>query len=1112
MFNRFTGCIAALTVVVLAAGTMARAQSIEIISELATFSDAVSKQIKISKGKNITVNAQLGITLGDEKDLLQMTFKIGDKARKIDRWFTMDLLTKLAPKACADATGIGIEMMANPGGPWWFRAKINTQDGKEYSHVLSPQQVEGNMRQRLLAFDLFKNKDGQSLPIDQLRNFSLTGSVPANRALIIKRIFLYRTPKRSLDAPVLFTTNMSRNNLFEPGKNVALNFNCPKGFPSQASGLHCQVRDFFDKVIFEHTFKPQDLKASTCVTEYTPDQPGFYDLQAWWVNDKGQHIEKLSCLRTTGSMPDGHGSFAVMPRTLKQSQQRMQRVGNASFLGLHGGHSNLADMLGVSWRLDTQRWIWLEPEGVANRSNGMANWLHKAIENKPTRPNWMNTIVNLGINLNTPKWAKSDTPNIAPGIKSWDLFMNYFKDVIQKSKHFSSSMEHRIYDLSWEINLNKPGSGIHKPIYYPQDVIEIYRRARQVVDANDPNAILMGPCTSALREYSWNLPLFEQGLLSLLDAYHCHGYHAPPPEKAKIPEHFAKLHKAIRQYNNGKDMDIYITELGYRSMFSSEDRQKDHARWHVRVAGILKGEGIRAYLPFYSYDYPPLSDGSWGICYNLDPKLKFGTKKVSPKAAVPALAVFADQTEGLSPVTRLTQLSTDLWGYVYTSDDQTLAMIWSVYRDHRFVLPVGNVQQVTVTNIMGVSHSLPVINGLVTLDVSPSPIYVRGLSSKLYPKGQTIDANLLATLYPGDQKRIALPQDLQKAEILGSYGTLTAQRDATQLVVKVEPNCPAGLLPLRCQVPGQNEVIKWIAIRQPLELVSSNMLVKGDKFVQRIVLRNHAQQTLDTQLRMTLDNQLQAQLAISLPSDSQKQIDVPLKIDHQASPTHTWHSKLQLLSSTLEPVEQNQTFNLLAAHEIGRPKQGKFNNIATWSGKGTSGKTDNAQATFSWNADALTVDIKVNDDVFDQRNSDGIIWRQDSIQLGFDTHPDLKEVYEPLAGIFTKKIGKLAFALTPQGTLAWRHATHNEEQLPLGEITREFKLKIHRNKSTHMTHYHIVIPWQQIGLDKVQAGKSIGISILVNDSDGPKTKRAMYELFSGLTTKLPQNNGRLLLQ
>ncbi|MFG0248932.1 MAG: hypothetical protein ACF8OB_08600, partial [Phycisphaeraceae bacterium JB051] len=837
------------------------------VADVLTFKADDAKAMTIKSGPGVTPSAKFGSTHGSDENVLELSFEISDTVAKNAKWFGLYPNEPLDAQACSQADGLAMSIMAEPAGAWWLQVAIRGTDGHIYKCVLTPQQLAGKMSTRKITFDRFKNKDGQSIPLDKVGKFDITGSVYSNRLLYIKDIYLYANAKRTVDHGAHFHTSSPINNIFEPGKTVTMHFDCPAGLPATDSGLYCEARDYFDQVVFTHTFKAGDLKDKTFTVDYAPQDPGYFQVQAWWVDGNGKKLEDRSCLRTTGSMPDGYGTFAVMPKTIEQNRQRMARVGDDAFLGLHGSHENLDALLGVSWKLKGTRLKWVEPNKPADRPDGYAACVKPMIKKSVPIDPWTKNIVNLGINLNRPKWAISDTPNVAPGIKRWDIYMNFFRDYIQVNKHNAQHMKQRIYDLAWEINLNEPGTGIHKPVYHPEDVVEIYRRARPILDQEDPGAILAGPCCSSpIKNFAWNIPLFEKGLFEFIDAYNCHGYHAPPPEEAKIPQTFDNLCALMKKYNDGKVMDIYITELGYRSMYGSEDRQADHARWHARVAGMLKGERIKAYYPFYSYDYTKVVEGSWGICYNLDPKLKFGPKKVSPKAAVPALAVFADQTEGFLPITRLEPLSDDQWGYVYATPDhkKVMGMLWSVYRQHAFVLPVGDVKQVTVVDIMGRKSTLPAKNGVVKLTLTPSPIYVHGLSPALYPKDQTVSKSLLAEVYPGDQSKVTLPAELKNADIQGVFGDVQVKRHAGQLALKVSGNCPAGLVGVMLKTSNQKPVMRWLAIREPLELVTSKLVVQNGKLTQHVKLHNHAQQSITANVRLLLDQKLQTQQQLTL--------------------------------------------------------------------------------------------------------------------------------------------------------------------------------------------------------------------------------------------------------
>ena len=63
------------------------------------------------------------------------------------------------------------------------------------------------------------------------------------------------------------------------------------------------------------------------------------------------------------------------------------------------------------------------------------------------------------------------------------------------------------------------------------------------------------------------------------------------------------------------------------------------------TAVILKGEGVRVFLPFFGMDYDPLA---FGFCFNLEPEKTFRTTRISR----PVLASIATRTA--SPAARNT--------------------------------------------------------------------------------------------------------------------------------------------------------------------------------------------------------------------------------------------------------------------------------------------------------------------------------------------------------------------------------------------------------------------------------------------------------------------------
>jgi Carbohydrate family 9 binding domain-like len=642
------------------------------------------------------------------------------------------------------------------------------------------------------------------------------------------------------------------------------------------------------------------------------------------------------------------------------------------------------------------------------------------------------------------------------------------------------------------VNLNQPKVGIHKPEYRPEDIIKQYSIANRVIKSVDPGAILAGPCCSSIiKNFDWNIPLFKQGLFKHLDAFNFHGYHTPPPEEGQVVEQLRRMRQQIRKYNNGKNLDMYCTELGYRSQYGSQDKHKEHALWHTRIAVILKGEGVKVYFPFYSYDYRG-DNSTWGVCYNLTPKLDWGPKRVSPKSAVPALAVCVKELEETVPVTDLPFFGRDIWCYVF-KDKKTskpVITIWSVHDKHKLKFPAGNVKKLYVTDIMGRRSEVKVKNGFAELNISPALIYLRGADPALYATA----GKVIGKLYPGEKAKVKISEnDVSGLKYWGNVNIKPASGTG-YIEVKVPSNISPGPIPLLIS----GDKVKWLVIREPLKIEQVGLKKVGEKLGIVLSLKNMGSVSLPTNVSFDIVGMKELTVSKNLPARSTLQFYMPLNTTGKIDSGKPLKARIKIKAGNLAQIVLNKKFSLLAAHLRGEPGKDKLPNSITWKGKGASGKIDKATATFQWDSRNLYIQVKVSDDRFHQTRTDGTIWKMDSLQVAFDTHPELSAVYAPLAGVFTKKITYLDFAKIPNRKMIWRDISHNPEELKLYDVTQDIGFDFVRDKAKHETVYKLAIPWKEIGLDTVKKGKTIGVSILVNDSDGVKTRRAGLELFSGI--------------
>jgi hypothetical protein len=463
-----------------------------------------------------------------------------------------------------------------------------------------------------------------------------------------------------------------------------------------------------------------------CQLNLTPKSPGYYELRAFWVGADGKALEPRSCILAEGSMPAGVATFSLVPCTVAQNIERFKSLGTNAFFGLHGDFLGLADLMGLAWRFDYSLWNYLEPQ-PPDRSHGMAPWAANLIQKEPPRPAYRLHIMPFGANLAAPDWAKNKASKASSQI-GWDDYLPVVHDCVEAEKHFYPHMHPRLYGVAWEINLNMPPYNLGQS-FTPADVVELHRRARTVIKKADPDSLVLGPCPSNLNP-QWMESIFAAGLLEVVDAIEAHGYadSGYAPEENDYPGKLGSIRQAMRRYHHGKELPIYITEAGIRGVLGSKLIYRTQAQFMTRLAIILKGEGIRVFLPFYGIDYD--RDGWWGFCFNfeVDAKSPWSTRHISPKPAVNALATCAGVMEGATPIRRVTSLGENVWAYLFDRQGTAILTIWSASGQKQVSIPLDKNKTIEVVDIMGHSSRLAARNRSLELLVDGSPRYLLGVA------------------------------------------------------------------------------------------------------------------------------------------------------------------------------------------------------------------------------------------------------------------------------------------------------------------------------------------------------------------------------------------------
>lgn len=148
----------------------------------------------------------------------------------------------------------------------------------------------------------------------------------------------------------------------------------------------------------------------------------------------------------------------------------------------------------------------------------------------------------------------------------------------------------------------------------------------------------------------------------------------------------------------------------------------------------------------------------------------------------------------------------------------------------------------------------------------------------------------------------------------------------------------------------------------------------------------------------------------------------------------------------------------------------------TWAGENDlSSKT-----TIQYDKENIYLYLDVTDDIHSANDSDGNIWRNDSVQFGITFRETEHDVF--VGGTFTE----ISFSDSPKGATVWRHASEGNA-FPAGKVeSAEIAIK---REGTH-TYYEVSIPWKEITASNIDFDtlSKIGFSMLVNDNDGAGRK------------------------
>ena len=680
----------------------------------------------VAKGNNLVTETESGYIDDDGKMALRVEFlqrNPDDKAAS-GRWFFFDYPLSADPSwyeydgiafdIRLDAgSGDYIEPSLLTGGNARFRATNDWAGFSRKEKRPCPEYMGSLSREwtscRLPFAELRDNKNPEArVNPGKVTAIRLGGGASAT-VILLRNLRLYREEKavRSVKQCVEMSvdTNYTGNisNTFQPSQMVKFELKA-KDLPADATALNWIVNDYWGRTVASGCI---GLTGGEVNLGVMPN--GYYETRVFPVNGQGRRISNESVLKTTGTMPKGMQSFAVVPCTYAENIARMEKYGNRNFFGIMNSRHQFKvhELVGAPWYLEIPCIEWYKP------AKELA---------KPPRPSWQQSVFSFRHSIKSNYWYKGGTVNpkiMREGGPDAENYKRFFAEVVRTNVHRHPDAEFRPYELSWEADLSCPPFGKLDI----NDLVEWWRIISEIVRSNDPKARIWGPkCTN-------NLPWFEKALAAgigkYIDEISMHFYLGPVPEDANLPMSLKRIRALCRKYI-GRELPINNTEGGY---YRQEDVQTQ-AQKMMRYAIIQKGEGVSHYLLFTIVDFWEFGHiADYGLFYNPTWPLNFGPKQIYPKPLMVAYANLSRLLTGTKVLEKLGDSDDGFFGYAFSRDDGKIVLaLWNPYREEEVSLPCAG-HGMTVVDIMGVSRYVLAKDGRITLRLTKDPIYIEQAQS-----------------------------------------------------------------------------------------------------------------------------------------------------------------------------------------------------------------------------------------------------------------------------------------------------------------------------------------------------------------------------------------------
>jgi len=623
-----------------------------------------------------------------------------------------------------------------------------------------------------------------------------------------------------------------------------------------------------------------------------------------------------------------------------------------------------------------------------------------------------------------------------------------------------------------------------------EELVRFHNETADAVKRGRPGAKVGGPVL-----YSIDLKAFkryvEKGILRNMDYVVMHAYVPATPPETDFIERIIGMQEylATTEYRN---LPVALTEFGwtgYPGDWQKPVSELDKARYCVRSLLLCTARNIDAMIYFNARYVQAAKDYNYSI--------------VKPDyTPLPAFVAFSTMLREMSTVKgggQYFKLAPGIFWTGFKRDGKALAALWTSKDEVEYSLP--ELPQ-SVTGMTGRS-----IAPTRRIALSPSPCYVTFKDAAVAEITILPEKKMLpGTVLPVTADETILPPGLS----LDHSG------------VRFPATAPLGEYTVLLR-RGSDFYAQPVTVVPPVRVAMSGFCWNGRAPEGRLefAVSSALPGTAEFELKLfDADGKISAEKSMKFPNGK----TVPADFNIAAKNGNRVTGRLEIRCR--QPINwMTETgFNItpLAAFAVPEFTSADWAEIpgvdvAAWNRPDESAKDGSfpaeAELKLAAAPDGLHLWLAVRDDYHVQNDRWNEMWKEDSIQVGFDLDADRD--WEPNNvghGLNGHRVVEYGIASRRDGKAqGWCFLGYADgvKSGPAFELMKT--IRVVRNEAEKRTVYEALFPWKLLGAESMpKPGTNIGFALLVNNAD-KALQRKMLRLFDGIASNDPTQYGKFII-